>query len=124
MAGERTVLVVDDEADVRVMIRAYLQPRGYEVLEAPDASRALAEMASRPDIRLVITDVVMPGSMNGFELGKSLKQTFPSLKVLFMSGYSAAAMISEAMTKPENIVRKPFRLKAMLERVEDLLAEA
>jgi DNA-binding response OmpR family regulator len=124
MVAERTVLIVDDEAPIRTVLCEFLSVRGYHVLESPNAQQASAEISARTDIRLVITDIMMPGKMNGFELGRWLEVEHPEVKVLFMSANPAAAMKLARMSQPVELMAKPFRLQAILQRVESLIAAA
>ncbi|MDP8915662.1 MAG: response regulator [Pseudomonadota bacterium] len=84
----RAVLVVDDEALVRMVGAEMLADLGFEVLEADSGPAALRLLQSRPDIALLFTDVRMPG-MDGLELSELAMQQNPALKVIFVSGYSA-----------------------------------
>jgi two-component system, cell cycle sensor histidine kinase and response regulator CckA len=86
--GEETILVVEDEDGVRALVLKLLESLGYRLLQAQSGPRAVdvwREHASTID--LLITDVVMPGGMNGLELAERLRHTRPSLKVIFTSGY-------------------------------------
>lgn len=85
-----TILVVEDEAIVRKLVRRALARQGYRVLEADTGSEALAVWAKhRAEIRLLYTDVVMPGELNGFQLAERLLAQAPDLKVIITSGYNA-----------------------------------
>ncbi len=83
-----TILVVDDEPEIRDLLRDCLAGHGYAVIPAGNASEATGILAARPDIGLVITDVVMPGGTNGFQLGRAARAAQPSLSILYMSGYA------------------------------------
>jgi two-component system, response regulator PdtaR len=121
MDANRTILIVDDEAPLRTVLCEYLATRGYHVIESAGASQAFAALSACPDIELVITDIMMPGTENGFELGRRLRVEYPEVKVLFMSGNPAALKLS-ALSSPTAFMAKPFRLPALMQRVEGLIA--
>lgn len=112
--GEKTVLVVEDEPTVLQLTSQLLASLGFKVIEANSSDQALRLMGnSAPAIDLLLTDVVMPG-MNGIHLAKRLTQLHPGLKVLFMSGYSEAAISSpEEMTDGRHFIQKPFSLESL-----------
>jgi two-component system, cell cycle sensor histidine kinase and response regulator CckA len=120
--GTETVLLVEDEPQVRAVVEAMLKPLGYTVLAAGSASEALAiaESAARaPD--LLLTDVVMPGA-GGRELSDELVQRFPTLRVLFMSGYTDDAVLRHGIMHAEvAFVQKPFSRVTLARRMRDLL---
>jgi CheY-like chemotaxis protein len=117
-----TVLLADDEAIVRGVVRETLERFGYSVLEAADGPEAL-ELAERHQgsIDLLLTDVRMP-RMNGVELAGRLRATRPSLRVLFMSGLADADVASELQQRPEvHYVDKPMTPSVLLQRVGEAL---
>jgi DNA-binding response OmpR family regulator len=112
----RTILVVDDEEFILELVRRILQRAGYHVLTAPDGNTALKILLDRPaSVGLVMTDIVMPGSFDGFELAERVQQIHSRLPVLFMTG-----------TRPEDddrglllsaqgrLLRKPFFPRQLL----------
>jgi DNA-binding NtrC family response regulator len=115
----RTILVVDHEVAIRSLLRDFLIAHGYDVIEASDANHALAKICARDDIDLVVTDIVMPGSMSGFDLGRWVSVNRPAVKVLFMSGHDEAKMIPDSAKR--DLIPKPFRNAVMLRRVEEAL---
>jgi len=123
MDAHHTILIVDDEAPVRTVLCEYLSTRGYHVIESAGARQALGELSARPDIELAIIDIMMPGATNGLELGRRLQDEYPEVKVLFMSGDPAAMKLS-ATSNPTELVAKPFRLPALMQRVEGLITAA
>ena len=98
----RTVLVVDDDPDIRDYAALVLQGCGYSVLTAVDGADALSVLGSNSGIDLLFTDIVMPG-IDGFEVARRATQQSPGLKVLFTSGY--ATEVSDA----GRLLRKPYR---------------
>jgi len=117
-----TVLVVEDEDEVRAFARDVLELGGYTVLEAPSAARALEVGEEHPAaIDLLITDVLMPG-MTGPELARRLRARRPALRVLCMSGYPESADRRVGGDEGWNAwLEKPFSPDAMLAKVRDCL---
>ena len=117
-----TILVVDDEAQVRNLARDILVGAGYRVLEAEDGDSALriAEEHSGA-IHVVLTDVMMPG-INGKQLGDRLLALYPDIKTIFMSG-RAAEVISDAgvLIPVDAFVAKPFTVERLLNKVRERL---
>jgi two-component system, cell cycle sensor histidine kinase and response regulator CckA len=114
------VLVVEDQPELAQLIRRLLEPAGYTVTVCIDAENALAEFAAIHDPSLLITDVVMPG-MTGPELAVALRERHPGLPVLFMSGYTAAALGPQVQLDGNSgLVEKPFNRSTLLAAVEQL----
>jgi len=102
------VLVVEDDADVRGYVVETLGSLGYDVLEAARAEDALRLLTEHKTVRLLLTDVVMPG-MNGRKLAEEAKQRRPSLKVLYMTGYSRNAIVHQGRLDPGvDLIQKPL----------------
>lgn len=120
--GTGTILLAEDEQDVREVAREFLESGGYTVIEARDGAEALKKMESHDGaIDLVVTDMVMPG-MTGQELTARLKQDRPEMRVLYMSGYSERAAADS--TKGDcsmRLLTKPFSRWALLRAVHELL---
>ena len=123
--GSQVVLVVEDEASVRNLVRRSLQAAGLIVLEATNGRQALetvATMSQPPD--LVLSDVIMPG-LNGRELSEALALTQPDLPVLFMSGYTGDDVLARSLLPAAApFVQKPFAPEELVARVRMLLAGA
>ena len=117
-----TVLVVDDAPGVRELARRFLQRRGDTVVVAADASEALDIFAATPAINVLLTDVVMPGA-SGPALAQQLQQRRPSLKVIFMSGYTEDAIVQRGILN-EGVVflHKPFSSESLSRRIREVLA--
>jgi CheY-like chemotaxis protein len=115
----RTILLVDDNEAVRKATSALLQARGFEVLEASNGMEAihLSDQFSKP-IHLLITDVVMP-KMSGASLARELSKRRPSLKILFMSGYSEESVITQS--PGATFLQKPFSIGTFFGRINELL---
>jgi|SRR4051812_35005321 two-component system cell cycle sensor histidine kinase/response regulator CckA len=120
----KTILLVEDEDMLRGLIRELLELKGYIVLEASQGVEALSliqDHGARVD--LILTDVVMP-HMSGSELVERLRKEYPTLKVIFMSGYTGAnnASIHKSLEMPGvAFLQKPFRLNHLVGQVEELL---
>ncbi len=115
-----TILVVDDDDPVRVMLARLLRTHGYTVLQAAHAAEARAIIETHP-VDLVITDIVMPGE-SGIELRRSLAERLPGLPVILISGYSAEGPAEFAARTPRTLfVQKPFAAEPFLRLVESVL---
>ena len=116
-----TVLVVEDEPAVRRLISQLLQLNGYTVFEAANGPEALHLVEQRRcDIDLLLTDVVMP-SMTGVELAKRLVQYYPTLPVLFTSGYMDHSAVKEVVGMGEQFLPKPFSPAELATRVRGMV---
>jgi PAS domain S-box-containing protein len=122
---DETILVVEDDADVRAYIVEVLHDLNYDVLEAADAASALALLErTGAEIDLLLSDVVLP-EMNGRELAKVLLDRWPSLSVLFMTGYSRNAIVHQGRLDPGvEVIQKPITQADLASRVRDLLDAA
>jgi two-component system cell cycle sensor histidine kinase/response regulator CckA len=120
--GAETILVVEDEPPVRMLVRRTLLSRGYTVLEAGSAEDALAIAAEKQGpIDLMLTDSVLPGA-SGPALARELATTRPDMKVLFVSGYSADGVLQErGLTAGQAFLQKPFELEVLAGKVRELL---
>jgi PAS domain S-box-containing protein len=121
VAGE-TILVVEDDDEVRAFSAEVLRELGYNVLEAGDGAAALRVLEQqKTDVDLLFTDVVMPG-MSGRELSDAARKLRPALKVLFTSGYTRNAIVHGGRLDPGvELLQKPFTSRLLAERVRELL---
>jgi two-component system cell cycle sensor histidine kinase/response regulator CckA len=120
--GSETVLVVEDEEEVRKLAVRILQKQGYKVLEASQGNEALfiCEQHEEP-IHLLVTDVVMPG-MSGRELSERLTSLRPEIKILYMSGHTNSAIVHHGVLEPGvNLLQKPFTPEALARKVREVL---
>ncbi len=116
-----TVLLVDDDAQVRKWIHGRLEHHGYNLLEACDGVDAMviAELHQGP-IHILVTDVVMP-RMDGPALVVNLLRLRPDIRVLYISGYPAPILERQVSLPPDGYLQKPFRTEVLLEKIETLL---
>jgi signal transduction histidine kinase/ActR/RegA family two-component response regulator len=117
-----TVLIVEDEAGIRTLMRRILDREGYQLLEAAHGKAALEVARNHPGpIDLLVTDVVMP-EMSGFELAREMHSFREGLKVLFISGYTGLSGVDpEQMKEGSAFLQKPFTLNAFVAKVRELL---
>jgi len=122
VGGTETILLVEDEESVRQLVRDTLAAKGYQVLEAENGEAGMAlAVEHKGAIDLVITDVVMPG-MGGRELIKQLAGMRPKTKVLYLSGYTEDAIISEGtIERGVAFLQKPFTLQNLSRKVREVL---
>jgi len=115
--GTETILLVEDEPDVRQVTRVILEVHGYRVLEASDGHQALELWQQhRETIQLLFTDIVMPEGMSGRELSQRLRADRPQLKVLYTSGYSAE-LAGQELPPGASFLQKPCSAELLLETV-------
>jgi two-component system, cell cycle sensor histidine kinase and response regulator CckA len=124
-AGTETVLLVEDEDEVRLLARDILQQLGYTVLEASNGHEALEISGNRGGpIDLLLTDVIMPG-MSGRELAERLRPAQPEMRVIYMSGYTADVLEPRALLEGDRLViQKPFTAEILAQRVREALDAA
>lgn len=115
----KTILLVEDEAQVRTLLERVLVKTGYSVISASNGREAIATLAARRDnIDLIITDLVMP-EMSGTALARELCSQRPDLKVLFMTGYAQEDI--EELPDRSALIQKPFTPAQLLERIRQML---
>jgi CheY-like chemotaxis protein len=118
-----TVLVVDDEPTVRMLVKEVLDELGYMALEAEDGARGLEILQSRRRLDLLVTDVGLPGGMNGRQLADAALVARPGLKILFITGYAENAVVSQGQLEPGmHIVTKPFSLETLGRRIREIIS--
>jgi signal transduction histidine kinase len=117
-----TVLLVDDEPTVRMLLADVLGELGYTVIEAADSATGLKLLRSDVHIDLLVTDVGLPGGMNGRQMAEAGLELRPHLKTLFITGYAENAVIGEGQLQPGmQVLTKPFAVDSLEGRVRDLL---
>ncbi len=120
----KTVLVVDDEPTVRMLVADALGELGYACLEAPDGATGLRMLQSNDAIDLLITDVGLPGGLNGRQVADGARALRPALKVLFITGYAENAVLNHGHIEPGmEVLTKPFAVADLAGRVDRMLRE-
>jgi two-component system NtrC family sensor kinase len=117
--GRGRILLVEDNADVAEITKANLEELGYEVVHAPDVKRALALIETERRLDLVLSDIVMPGELNGLDFARLVRQRFPQQPVLLATGYSNVAQVAADEGFP--ILRKPYEVATLSEAVKKTL---
>ncbi|MEP6588633.1 MAG: ATP-binding protein, partial [Polaromonas sp.] len=116
------VLLVEDDPDVRRVIRLQLVGLGYPVIEADHAADALLLLASVPTVGILVSDLVMPGGMDGLALCSAASQRAPHVKALLISGYSAGSSASAEAETDFPLLKKPFTATELQHALDGLLA--
>jgi signal transduction histidine kinase len=120
--GLETILVVEDEEDVRSSTCAILSALGYDVLEANDAAAAVALVESGRHIDLVFSDVVMPGPVSSLQLGDVVREHLPDTQILYTSGYAEGVLAHEGKVSASvHLLQKPYHPDALSARIRHLL---
>lgn len=122
-AASAVVLVVEDEAHVRMVVAEVLADLGYTVLEAGDGRSGLSILQGKTNIDLLLSDVGLPGGMNGRQLADAARQLRPDLKVLFMTGYAGGAAVGNGlMDQGMQVMLKPFGMNVLAARVHAMIS--
>lgn len=117
-----TVLVVDDEESVRLLVSDMLEELGYRVIDAEDGASGLAMLQSPERIDLLVSDVGLPGGMNGRQMAEAGRLARPELKVLFITGYAESSVIGEDQLEPGmQVLTKPFTVESLGARVRGMI---
>ena len=118
-----TILLVDDDKDLREFLYQHLLHCGHSVLQAGSGHEAMERFRRNPEIDILVTDIVMPG-LSGDQLAEKLLASKPGLPVLFISGNAPAHIESVVpLAEGKNFLRKPFSLETLEKLIEDLLRE-
>jgi PAS domain S-box-containing protein len=121
-AVSQTVLVVDDEPTIRMLVTEVLEDLGYAAVEASDGAAGLGILRSDAHIDLLVTDVGLPNGMNGRQLADAARTSRPDLKVLFITGYAENAAVGNGHLEPGmHVMTKPFALEALASRIRELI---
>jgi PAS domain S-box-containing protein len=123
-SGHGTILVVDDEPTVRMLVVDAMGDRGYACIEAADGPAGLRLLEANAGIDLLITDVGLPGGMNGRQVAEQARALRPDLKVLFITGYAENAVLNHGhIERGMELLTKPFTVDDLARRVERLLRD-
>jgi CheY-like chemotaxis protein len=112
-----TVLVVEDEVLVRLMIAEELRSAGFQVIEAASADEALAVLANISDVSLIISDIRMPGSMDGLGLAKKVRAEFPKIRIVLTSGH----LMTLSSVDHDGFFFKPYEPDEIVDLIKTLL---
>lgn len=119
--GSETILVVDDESDVRYFVEVILQARGYNIISAGDAEEALEVLKTRPDIQLIFSDVGLP-KLDGFALSNHAREINPHLKTILTSGYGDSSLKTKMVERGiEGFLAKPYDAATLLQTIRAVL---
>jgi PAS domain S-box-containing protein len=120
-----TVLVVDDEPTVRMLVIEVLDELGYSALEAGDGAAGLKMLESDTRIDLLVTDIGLPGGMNGRQMVEAARASRPDLEVLFITGYAENALIGNGQLEPGmHVMTKPFAMETLASRIRELISRS
>ena len=119
-----TVLVVDDEEDLRDIMRRMLERRGFSTLVAGDSQQAIAVCRDHPgDIDILVTDLGLPG-VSGGELSQAATEVRPAMRVVYISGLPKEIAVADGLIDPDALlVKKPFSTELLIEALHSVLAE-
>jgi CheY-like chemotaxis protein len=116
--GTESILVVEDDADVRAFVVAALADLGFHIREAADGPTAIAMLDRIATLDLLFTDVVLPRGMNGREVAEAVRRRFPDVSVLYTSGYTRNAVVHQGRLDPDvDLLAKPFTRETLVTRV-------
>ena len=119
----KTILVVDDEPEIRKLVSAMLTRSGYRVVSADTGENAIRLFRNNPDAELLLTDVVAPG-MSGPMIADQIATLKPDIKVLFMSGYDGTQVVRRyVVEKGYSLLTKPFTMEQLRSKVQAVLAD-
>ena len=117
-----TVLIIDDEPRIRMLVTEVLQELGYLTIEAADGAAGLKVLQSDTRVDLLVTDVGLPGGMNGRQVADAARVARAGLKVLFITGYAENAVLGHGHLEPGmHVLTKPFEMNVLANRVRDLI---
>src|SRR5579884_1005899 len=125
MSDGKTILVVEDDPDVRELAVALLEAFGYRILEASTADEAYRMLAGHPDLHidLLYTDVVMPGELDGIDLAERAKALRPDMKILYATGFANLVRDRRDAALEGRVLSKPYRAGQLRQEVQTLLEE-
>jgi len=122
--GGEVVLVIDDDPTIRMLVGEVLAESGYAVIEAPDGPGGLKVLDSNARIDLLITDVGLPGGLNGRQVADAARASRPDLKVLFITGYAENAVIGQSrLGNGMFVMTKPFQMDMLAHRIREIIEQ-
>lgn len=117
-----TILLVEDEGDIRELVSSYLTELGYHVLTTGDGTEALQCLEVHSEVSLLLTDILLPGGTDGFRLAELARHRRPELKVIYASGYFRSEDLPKWSSQASTMLHKPFRLQQLRHQVEAALS--
>lgn len=121
--GDETLLVVEDDPDLRSTTEALLSDLGYRVVLAKDGIDALQRLEREPDIALLFTDVMMPGGLRGTQLAKRVRELRPNVKILYTTGFTATSILNrEMIDQGSELLSKPYSARDAAVAIRELLS--
>ena len=122
-AKDFSVLLVEDDREVRALVSKYLRTMNLQVLEAEDGESVENILRDKPQIDLLLTDMVLPGGVGGPEISRRVRELFPEVRVLYMSGYAAHSMLQgETIEESARLIQKPFRRRELQNAISEILS--
>lgn len=118
----RRILLAEDEASMRAFLERALINAGYDVAAFEDGAQAYARLKEEP-FSLLLTDIVMP-EMDGIELARKAAELDPTLKIVFITGFAAVTLNTDATPNDARVLSKPFHLKELVGEIDALLCDA
>ena len=116
------VMVIDDEPTIRMLIAEVLADAGYSAIEASDGPAGLRVLQSSAKVDLLITDVGLPGGMNGRQVADAARTLRPDLKVLFITGYAENAVVGNGqLEKGMHVIAKPFEMERLAYKIREMI---
>jgi CheY-like chemotaxis protein len=116
------ILMAEDDADLRLLVRGQLASLGYRVTAVANADEALQALSHEGDIRLLFTDIMMPGQRNGHALAREARRLYPDLKIVLTSGYAPENAGADGRANPElALLQKPYRMRDLAETIHTAL---
>ncbi|MBL4580437.1 MAG: PAS domain S-box protein [Gammaproteobacteria bacterium] len=118
------VLIVDDECDLLEVTASYVKELGFSVIPATDGNLALKLLEQNPDIEFLLTDIVMPGGINGVSLAKQVRERLPNIKILYMSGFPSGVIADKSGIELDApLITKPFSFEELVSAMDELICE-
>ncbi|PCI81662.1 MAG: hypothetical protein COB20_01545 [SAR86 cluster bacterium] len=118
------VLIVDDECDLLEVTSSYVKDLGFDVISATDGNLALSLLEQNPDIEFLLTDIVMPGGINGVSLAKQVRKRLPNIKILYMSGFPSGVIADKSGIELDApLITKPFSFNELVAAIDELICE-
>ena len=122
ITDKATILIVEDDNDVRAITRAILENYGHRVIEAADAVDGLKQLELNTDIQLLFSDIMMPNGINGFELAQTARSLRPDLVILLTSGYPESELsATDSKQSNHRLLRKPYSAKELIKAITAML---